>query len=139
MERYHHLTDDIDYLIYADDQKLVFLHSDNWICSTDPERAGNFLRHFFLPADWLTSNVDLMIEMTLAENILFVKGDEVAVIKRGLQEQSAAHTNNTSIRRPSPLGASRRYSNQRSPSETKLNHMTFADLSVVVPSDTDTE
>jgi hypothetical protein len=29
MEKYEHLTDDIDFLIHADDQKLVFLYSDN--------------------------------------------------------------------------------------------------------------
>jgi hypothetical protein len=137
--RFNHLTDDIDYLIYAGDQKLVFLHSDNWICSTDPERAGNFIRHFFLPADWLTSNVDLMIEMTPAENILFVKGDEVAVIKRGLREQISGHTNSNGIRRPSPLSSTSRYSSQRSPSETKINLMAFSEPVAMASSDSDSD
>ena len=74
MKKYHHLIDDIDFLIYADDHRLVFFHSDNWICSTDPDKARNFIRHFFLSADWLTSNIELMIKMTPAENIFFVKG-----------------------------------------------------------------
>jgi hypothetical protein len=119
--KYHHLTDYIDYLIHADDQKLVFLHSDNWICSTDPDKAAKFIRHFFLPADWLTSNVELMIEMTPAENILFVKGGEVAVIKRGLREQSSDVSDTNGIRRPSPLGSGRRFSSQVSLTEVKLS------------------
>jgi hypothetical protein len=134
MAKYQHLSDDIDFLIHADDQKLVFLHSDNWICSTDPDREGNFIRHFFLPADWLTSNIDLMIEMTPAENILFVKGDEVAVVKRGLREVNSKHTNNA--RRPSPLGNGRRHSSQISLSEIKVNFMSFQEPEVV-SSDTD--
>jgi hypothetical protein len=136
VQKFEYLTDDIDYLIYADDQKLVFLHSDNWICSTDPERAGNFIRHFFLPADWLTSNVDLMIEMTPAENILFVKGDEVAVIKRGLREQTSGHMHNKG-RRPSPLGGTRRYSSQRSPSEATINLIAFYQPVEMLVSDSD--
>jgi hypothetical protein len=67
-----------------------------------------------------------MIEMTPAENILFVKDDEVAVIKRGLREQSSGHMHNKG-RRPSPLGGARRYSSQRSPSETKINLMAFSE------------
>jgi hypothetical protein len=137
VEKYHHLTDYIDYLIHADDQKLVFLHSDNWICSTDPDKAGKFIRHFFLPADWLTSNVELMIEMTPAENILFVKGDEVAVIKRGLREQSSGHSNTNGIRRPPPLGGGRRFSSQVSLTEVKLSLTSFEEPDSMNSSDCD--
>jgi hypothetical protein len=123
IEKYQNLTDDIDFLIHADDQKLVFLHSDTWICSTDPEKAGNFVRHFFLPADWLTSNTDLMIAITPAENLVFVKDDEVAVVKRGLREQNSSNTN--SAKRPSPLTSARRFSSQKSLNELKINVMSF--------------
>lgn len=126
IEKYLHLTDDIDFLIHADDQKLVFLHSDNWICSTDPDKAGNFIRHFFLPADWLTSNVDLMIELTPTENILFVKGDEVAVIKRGLKEQIFGHQMK-GARRPSPLAGLRRPSGM---SLSEMKAMSFREPEV---------
>jgi hypothetical protein len=91
----------------------VFLHSDNWICSTDPQNPNNVIRHFFLPADWLTSNIDLMIEMTLNGDILFVKRDEVAVIKRGL-ENAEVSMSNANGRRPSPFGR-RRSSNEAKP------------------------
>ena len=110
MPSYHHLTDDIDFLIGVDGQRLVFLHSDNWICSTDPQSPSNIIRHFFLPADWLTSNVDLMIELTPDGDILFVKHDEVAVIKRGLNNVELSMNG----RRPSPIGM-RRLSNEAKP------------------------
>jgi len=133
IEKFHHLTDDIDFLIHADDKKLVFLHSDNWICSTDPEKPSSVIRHFFLPADWLTTNIDLIIEMTPApaENILFAKRDEVAVIKRGLlnKEQGMGHTNG---RRPSPL---RRSSNQLSPHKAK--GISFHKSAEMTPSDSE--
>jgi len=131
IKKYHHLTDDIDYLIHADDQKLVFLHSDNWVCSTDPDKPSNVIRHFFFPADWLTSNIDLMIEMTPAEHLLFAKRDEVAVIKRGLhnREQSMSHAND---RRPSPLGSGRR-SSQLSSHEVK--GVSFQVSAEMTPSD----
>jgi hypothetical protein len=134
MEKYRYLTDDIDFLIYADDQKLVFLHSDNWICSMDADKGGNFIRHFFLPADWLTSNTNLMIELTPTENILFAKGDEVAVIKRGLREQSSGHTNG---RRPSPLASARRFSSPISPFEVKGNSISFQESEAVISSESE--
>lgn len=82
---YTTLAEEIDFLIGTDRQRLVFLHSDHWICSKDPELPDETVRHFFLPADWLTINNDLMIEVVQpSQEILFVKRDEVAVIKRGL-------------------------------------------------------
>jgi WD40 repeat protein len=135
IEKYHHLTDDIDFLIHADDQKLVFLHSDNWICSTDPEKPSNVIRHFFLPADWLTSNVDLMIEMTPAENILFAKRDEVAVIKRGLRNREQSVSQSNGNRRPSPLPGGRRPSNQLSPHEAR--GWSFQESAEMTPSDSE--
>jgi len=85
MPNYRNLAEEIDFLIGTYQQRLVFLHSDHWICSKDPEIPDETVRHFFLPADWLTVNNDLMIEIAQPNGeILFVKRDEVAVIKRGL-------------------------------------------------------
>lgn len=103
MPNYDQLTDIVDFLITVDDQQLVFLHSDNWICTTDPQNPLNIIRHFFLPADWLTSNDDLMIEMGPKNDILFVKRDEVAVIRRGL-ENVELNLSQLSGRRPSSIG-----------------------------------
>lgn len=107
--KYKTEADEIDFLIGMDRRRLVFLHSDNWICSKDPLNPEGTARHFFLPADWLTINNDLMIEIAQpGREILFVKRSEVAVIKRGLVSDElgldAPH-----LRRLSPFGKRNSY------------------------------
>jgi WD40 repeat protein len=109
--KYQNLADEIDFVIGADGQRLVFLHSDNWICSTDSQYPEDIIRHFFLPSDWLTTNNDLTIEIAPNRDILFVKRDEVAVIKRGLDNEELS-LDSPNVRRPSPFGR-RRSSNAR--------------------------
>ncbi|KAL9070352.1 MAG: hypothetical protein Q9161_004910 [Pseudevernia consocians] len=84
--KYHSLADQVKALIGDDGQRLVFLRSNSWISSADPESANadHYDRHFFLPADWLSTNIKLMIQVNHDGDIIFVKRDEVAVIKRGL-------------------------------------------------------
>jgi WD40 repeat protein len=79
----HSLSSQVEYLIGPCARRLVFLHASGWICSADQETSA-VTRHFFVPADWLSSNLELMIRVTKLGDILFVRGDEVAVIKRGL-------------------------------------------------------
>ena len=103
--RYHSLADQVKTLIGDDGHRLVFLRSDGWISSADPESANAdyYDRHFFLPADWLSSNVKLMMQVTHDGDIMFVKRDEVAVIKRGLdniEEEAGSKPG----KRPSLLG-----------------------------------
>ena len=103
--KYHSLTDQVKTLIGDDGQRLVFLRSDNWISSADPKSANadHYDRHFFLPADWLSTNIKLMIRVTHSGDIVFVKRDEVAVIKRGLdniEEEAGSRPG----KRPSLLG-----------------------------------
>lgn len=103
--KYHSLADQVKTLIGDDGQRLVFLRSDNWISSADPESANadHYDRHFFLPADWLSSNVNLMIRVAHGRDIIFVRRDEVAVIKRGLdniEEEAGGKPG----KRPSLLG-----------------------------------
>lgn len=97
--KYQYLADQVEFLIGAYGQRLVFLHSSGWICSTDSE-TFNVIRHFFVPADWLSTNVNLMIEVTRNGDIIFIKRDEVAVIKRGL-DVSEHGPYNASGKRPS--------------------------------------
>lgn len=104
--KYHSLTDQVKTLVGDDGQRLVFLRSDGWISSADPKsaRADHYDRHFFLPADWLSSNMKLMIQVTRDRDIIFVKRDEVAIIKRGLdniEEEAGSKPG----KRPSLLGS----------------------------------
>ena len=106
--KYHHLADSVEVLIGASGQRLIFLHSDNWICSADPETtsANEYIRHFFLPADWLTTNIEFMIQVTCQGDIVFVKRDEVAVIKRGLESTEQGPPRSAGLR-PSLANRSR--------------------------------
>ncbi len=99
LPKYQYLADQVELLIGAHGQRLVFLHSSGWVCSTDSE-TFNVVRHFFIPADWLSTNDNLMIEVTRNGDIIFVKRDEIAVIKRGL-DTSEQGSSNALGKRPS--------------------------------------
>lgn len=80
-----HLTDEAEHLIGAYRSRLIFLNKNGWVCSTEANLLSeNVNRHFVLPADWLSNDSNLMIEVTERGDIIFVKRSEVAVIRRGL-------------------------------------------------------
>lgn len=101
--KYRSLADQVKNLIGEYGQRLVFLHSSGWICSADlrSPSVDNFTRHFFLPADWLSTNIELMFGITNKGEIIFVKRNEVAVIKRGLDADDKGRSLSSS--RPSLL------------------------------------
>ncbi|MCJ1401865.1 hypothetical protein MMC11_005082 [Xylographa trunciseda] len=84
--KYRSLASQVKNLIGEHEQRLVFLHGSGWICSANLQSSNinEYTRHFFLPADWLSTNDDLMFGLTRNGDITFVKRDQVAVIKRGL-------------------------------------------------------
>lgn len=89
---YHLLAEQVEVLVGttitnpSQTERLIFLHGSNWICAADwrTARTGHYARHFFFPADWLSTNAELIIEVTKRGDIVLVKRDEVAVVKRGL-------------------------------------------------------
>ncbi|KAI4217247.1 MAG: hypothetical protein LQ351_000556 [Letrouitia transgressa] len=83
---YQPLADQVECLIGAYKDRLVFLHSSGWICSANSSSFDltSYVRHFFIPTDWLSNSIDLLINVTVRGTILFAKGNEVAVIKKGL-------------------------------------------------------
>ena len=97
--KYQYLADQVEFLIGNYGQRLVFLHAGGWICSTDPKTFG-ITRHFFIPSDWLITSGAVMIEVTRYGDIIYVKRDEVAVIKRGLMISEAQPSHGTG-KRPS--------------------------------------
>lgn len=82
--KYSYLTDQVECVIGTHGARLLFLNSAGWICSTDQDTLM-IQRHFFLPADWLSTNTELIIRVARSGDIVFVKRDEVAVIKGGLK------------------------------------------------------
>lgn len=85
------------YLIGYYKQRLVYLDTDDWICSADVQ-GNDSIRHFFIPADWLIANTNLMIEVTTKGDIVFVKRGEIAVIKRGLNSSGQISTRPSNLR-----------------------------------------
>ena len=112
---YHYLADQVEVLIGTtaiepeQPERLVFLQASNWVCGADSPsaKADQYVRHFFFPADWLSTSVELIFEVTKKGDILLVKRDEVAVVKRGLLTRGDAETGG------GMPGARRLSSNQR--------------------------
>lgn len=98
---YQVLADQVQFVIGAYGQRLVFLRSNGWICSIDLgiRNIGQYVRHFFIPVDWMSAGVELMVGVTYNGDIVFVKRHEVAVIKRGLDISEQGQ--NTPGQRPS--------------------------------------
>lgn len=106
--QYHTLADQVRSVIGSDGTRLVFLDSQGWVASAEARatKTDEYNRHFFIPADWLTTNVTMMTAVTCHGDIIFVIRDEVAVIKRGLEntEQGMGEGSNGSRKRPSLIG-----------------------------------
>lgn len=74
-------------------KRVLFLDQDGWVCSLffDETAPESYSRHFFLPFDWLSTNDALLLALTARNEMVLAKEDELAVIKRGLdQSQSVA-------------------------------------------------
>lgn len=69
-------------------ERLVFLQDANWVFTVDAENAkeSRLSAHFFFPVDWLsiTDHLGLMAEVTEWGDVLMVRKDEVAIIRRSL-------------------------------------------------------
>ena len=76
-------------IICMTDNLVLFLDDDGWVCSLDVGDVGSRLtsykRHFFLPYDWLSTNDELLCKCSEKGDIIFVKDDELAVIRKGLE------------------------------------------------------
>lgn len=100
---YRILADEVQALIGTYGQRLLFLHSSGWVCSTDLgiSNIESHIRHFFIPTDWLSAGANLMIDVTCNGDIVFVKRHEVAIIKRGLEtSEQGPNAANRSPRSP---------------------------------------
>ncbi|KAH8806031.1 hypothetical protein F5884DRAFT_801489 [Xylogone sp. PMI_703] len=77
-------------------ERLVFLHEGNWVCTADSAsaRSNHLVQHFFFPTEWLSTNLDLIIEVTKKGDIILVKRDEVAVVRKGLTGNNALVSQN---------------------------------------------
>ncbi|KAI0008447.1 WD40-repeat-containing domain protein [Xylariaceae sp. FL0662B] len=77
----------MDMIIGTYRDRVIFLHTDGWICSfkSNGLRDGEgILHHFAPPVDWLRTTRDLIIRVSRLGDVLFVVKGEVAIVKRGL-------------------------------------------------------
>ena len=95
------LADQVQCVIGPIGQRVLFLSSTGWVYSVDPGSPENeqATRHFFIPLDWFNAGTNPMIDVTSKGDIILIKRDEVAVIKRGL-ETSEQGPNVASARSP---------------------------------------
>ena len=75
------------YLIGVMDDELLFIHKDLWICTSDLTRGSRgYYRHFFIPEDWLTGSEEIQCILNKAKDLVFSKGDELAIVSGGLSD-----------------------------------------------------
>jgi WD40 repeat protein len=87
-------------IIGALDERLIYLDTNHWVCSINMENTGQpAIRHFFFPNDWMGSVGQLLLDFGRGGEIIFVKLDELVVIKRGLEYTEQGIFNGS--RRPS--------------------------------------
>ncbi|KAH6700506.1 NACHT and WD domain-containing protein [Verticillium dahliae] len=88
------LSDKVDHIIGTYQRRLIFLHLDGWVWSVPLENLDveSATHHFFIPADWLSLNNRPELWVTSLGDIIFPKGSELVIVKRGLE-----------LERPSPF------------------------------------
>ncbi|OTA80149.1 hypothetical protein M434DRAFT_86684 [Hypoxylon sp. CO27-5] len=83
------IEQDILHVIGSYSSRLVFIDKNLWVCSLQLQRgrddAYKYAKHFFMPADWFSQRRHLNTGITKKGDILYVRTEEIAVIKNGLQ------------------------------------------------------
>ena len=76
----------VEAVIGALDERLLYLDTDRWVCSINLEKRHEpVIRHFFIPNDWMISTDQLLLDLGRTGEVIFVKLNEIVVIKRGLE------------------------------------------------------
>ena len=78
------LSTRVRHILGAAGANLVFLDVNGWVCSIDLTdiTASFYSRHFFIPSDWLSSAGELIFQLTPKNHCVFVKGNEIVIIKK---------------------------------------------------------
>ncbi|KAL2132596.1 hypothetical protein VTI74DRAFT_3619 [Chaetomium olivicolor] len=116
MRAFSTLPSRVAHIIGSFGNRLVLFTTDNWIASVELQQPGavggalvesSFLRHFFLPNDWVGSMVanGMIFGIGKGGEIFLARGSELAVIKRGLEvteDTSTTHPRRLNNLRPLP-------------------------------------
>ncbi|KAK3176965.1 hypothetical protein OEA41_008291 [Lepraria neglecta] len=80
------LPEFVQHIVGKTGSKLIFLDKSLWVCSMVVNGSKQrYLRHFFIPDDWLNASQILLSKITLQGDCVFARKDAVVVIKRGLR------------------------------------------------------
>ncbi|TGO18928.1 hypothetical protein BPAE_0361g00040 [Botrytis paeoniae] len=77
----------IYHIIGLSGTNLFFLATDLWVCSLNMDNfwlSPDVKRYFFIPADWINPTDEMQFYLTAKDEFIFVKKNELAIIKRGL-------------------------------------------------------
>lgn len=84
------ISPNMEYLIGSFGERLLFLDRRMWVCSVNLETfKDEYYQHFFIPDEWLSANRKLILKVTSKGDLVFVKQNEIAVIKRALDNKQA--------------------------------------------------
>lgn len=83
------IKDKVMHLIGAYGTKLVFLDRNLWVCTIEIKNGTYdfYARHFFIPSEWHSQQKKIDFRITKKGDLLFVKGNEIAVIVNGLENE----------------------------------------------------
>lgn len=82
----------IEHIIAVIGTRMLFLDTDLWVCSSDFTefvKTPQVKRHFFIPLDWRNMCSEMLFQITSKSDFVFVKTNEVIIIKRGLDRSEA--------------------------------------------------
>lgn len=99
-KQYSRLNASIEHFIgLTNASQLLYLDRQGWVWIAGEFDSAMYERFFFIPMDWLSASQKLIFT-TLPGNrgdLVFVKGEELAIIKRGLEDgETLAYANRAS-------------------------------------------
>jgi len=94
VQRILSISQKMRHVIGSHGKKFLFLDPGMWVCSLDLETfESEYSRHCFIPNEWLSTNWDLMMKVNQKGDLIYVKGHELAIIKRALDNKVAVSMN----------------------------------------------
>lgn len=78
----------VDFIVGAFGTRLVVFTMDHWVATLSLKQNGSnddLVKHFFVPADWLSLSGPPLMGIGRNGEIVYVKQSELAVIRRGLE------------------------------------------------------
>ncbi|KAF2793172.1 hypothetical protein K505DRAFT_375515 [Melanomma pulvis-pyrius CBS 109.77] len=126
----NYLANQVEYIIGYFKTRLIFLDTSGWICSATVKRL-QIWRHFFLPASWLNTGHDLIMDITYDGSLVFIKQSEVVIIKKGLDFDKKDPKMDVDLTRPAQLAEVHEVDKNASHDEKLIHHPSRSDDMII--------